>query len=123
MSDRADITPRAVDRRRFMVGATNAVGAAALAGWLGRPGPAEAAVEASPQLQAEDASEFTVYQDAPTIVSVDGPGDRLGDAFYFHADLRLAPEGDVVGQVFGVKTVVRADPLLEQRITQLFFMS
>jgi hypothetical protein len=38
---RGDESARGVDRRHFMLGATNVFGAAALAGWLARPDGAE----------------------------------------------------------------------------------
>ena len=128
MSDRGNDTPRAVDRRHFMAGATNALGAAALAGWLARPATAEGATpEIPPQVQATAATDLVVYQDEPAIVVIDGPGQRLGDSFYFDAALRLEPGGEEVGRVFGVKTVVRmgaeVDPQIEQRMTYLFFVS
>jgi len=131
MSERGDEAPREVDRRHFMLGATNVFGAAALAGWLARPdvadgsaasdGPAEAG------LRTLSTSQFVIHQDAPTITAVDGSGENLGDAFYFHANLRLQVGGAVVGQVFGVKTVVKtgtaSQPGVEQRLTNLFFIS
>ena len=129
---RGDESARGVDRRHFMLGATNVFGAAALAGWLARPdgaegstAPGEGLAEGGPR--GLSTSQFVIHQDAPTITPVDGSGENLGDAFYFHADLRLNVGGAVVGQVFGVKTVVKTDtgaqPGVEQRITQLFFIS
>lgn len=121
--ERGDETSRAVDRRHFMLGATHVFGAAALAGWLARPDDAEG----STGLHGLSTSQFAIHQDAPTITAVDGSGENLGDAFYFHADLRLQVGGTVVGHVFGVKTVVRTGtavhPGVEQRLTYLFFIS
>ncbi|MGH7334601.1 MAG: hypothetical protein ACREKS_18025 [Candidatus Rokuibacteriota bacterium] len=132
MSERGDEASREVDRRHFMLGATNVFGAAALAGWLARPdvgegsaAPAEGLAEGG--LRGLNTSQFVIYQDAPTITAVDGSGENLGDAFYFHAELHLEAGGPVVGHVFGVKTVVKtgtpAQPGVEQRLTHLFFIS
>jgi hypothetical protein len=131
MSERADEDTPGVGRRRFMLAATNAFGVTALAGWLAGPGVAGAAApsdgQAATALGAVRTTQFTIHQDAPTITAVDGPGENLGDALYFHADLRLVANGDVVGHVFGVKRVIRnateAEPGIEQRITHLYFAS
>lgn len=132
MSERRDEPSLGVDRRHFMLRATNALGAAALAGWVARPDVAEGGAAppdgpAEAGLRTLNTTQFVLYQDAPTITSVDGSGENLGDAFYFHADLRLEVGGTVVGHVFGVKTVVKtgtlAHPEVEQRITHLFFIS
>ena len=127
MSERGDGTSRPVDRRHFMLGATNVFSAAALAGWLAGPDSTEGATGASPELRTLNTKEFVLHQEAPTITAVDGSGQNLGDAFYFNAELRLDPGGAVVGHVFGVKTVVKMDtvapPGVEQRLTHLFFIS
>jgi hypothetical protein len=101
---RGDESARGVDRRHFMLGATNVFGAAALAGWLARPdgaegstAPGEGLAEAGPRRLST--SQFVIHQDAPTITPVDGPGQIHGDGFYFHADLRLNVGGAVVGPV------------------------
>jgi hypothetical protein len=128
MNSRRDTTPVKVDRRNFMLGATTAVGAAGLAASLSRPARAAAAPPGpSKKPKKPKAEEFTIHQDAPVIVPLDtgAAGPTAGDSFYFHAALRVAPAGPVVGEVFGTKVVVKTatveQPLVEQRITNLVF--
>jgi hypothetical protein len=133
MSEPRGETPAGVDRRNFVLGATSAFGAAALA-WIARPDVAEGAASLSEAQtvslpQGLNTTQFAIHQDAPVITPVDGgqSGRDVGDSFYFHADLRLTPGGAVVGQVFGSKVVVKTatseHPEVEQRITHLFFTS
>ena len=130
MSHRRDATPAKVDRRDFMLGATTAVGAAGLAAAsLSRPDLAEGAPPAGPigKHKKPKTEELTINQDVPVIVPLDVgiAGPTVGDAFYFHASLRLTPAGPVVGEVFGTKVVVKTattqHPQVEQRLTDLVF--
>jgi hypothetical protein len=70
---------------------------------------------------------LTVYQDAPTMQSLDvgAPGNSPGDVYYFHALLHETQGGPVTGEVFGTKTLIKtstdANPDTEQRTTFLVF--
>jgi hypothetical protein len=73
-------------------------------------------------------SSLTVYQDAPTLnpVDVGTPGKSPGDAYYFFAGLRDRPGGEVTGEAYGTKTLVKpvapSNPDAEQRATLMFFV-
>jgi hypothetical protein len=73
-------------------------------------------------------SSSTVYEDAPTLKSVDvgKPGNSPGDGYYFFANLRDEAGGPVTGHVYGTKTLVKPEdaskPGTEQRATMLFFV-
>jgi len=70
---------------------------------------------------------FTVYQDAPkmSLLDLGQPGDSPGDVYHFFAPLRSSSGGEVTGEVFGSKTLVKlasdAKPDVENRATLLFF--
>jgi hypothetical protein len=70
---------------------------------------------------------LTVYQDAPkmTLLDLGQPGNSPGDVYHFSAPLRSTPGGQVTGEVFGSKTLIKlasdANPDLENRATFLFF--
>jgi hypothetical protein len=127
MSHRRDTTPVKVERRHFMLGATAVVGAAGLAASLARLDRAEGAPEPAKKPKRPKTEQFTIHQDAPTITPLDvgDAGPSGGDSFYFYAALRLTPAGQVVGEVFGTKVVVKPaaveHPLIEERITELVF--
>jgi hypothetical protein len=71
---------------------------------------------------------LTVYEDAPTLNYVDQPppGVSPGDAYYFFASLRDQPGGQVTGELYGTKTLVKppapSTPNIEQRATMMFFV-
>ena len=130
MSRRQETTPDKVDRRDFMLGATTALGAAGLAASLSRPDPAEGAVDQPwppGKRKKRKTEQLMLHQDNPVITPLDlGPSGRsAGDSFYFHAALRRTPAGPVIGEVFGIKTVVKTaivqNPSVEQRFTDLVF--
>ncbi|HXJ79387.1 MAG TPA: hypothetical protein VMS64_12000 [Candidatus Methylomirabilis sp.] len=129
MSRRQDTTPDRVDRRDFMLGATTALGAAGLAASLSRPDRAEGAELPWPtsKRKKRKTEQFMLHQDNPVITPLDlgASGRSAGDSFYFHAILRRTPAGPVVGEVFGIKTVVKTaivqNPSVEQRFTDLVF--
>jgi hypothetical protein len=70
---------------------------------------------------------LTVYENAPTLTPLDlgPPGNSPGDAYYFSAPLYSSPGGQLIGEVFGSKTLVnvaaQANPNSEKRATLLFF--
>jgi hypothetical protein len=69
---------------------------------------------------------LTVYEDAPTLTHLDlgPPGNSPGDVYHFFAPLRSKPDGPVIGEVFGSKTLSKvateANPDSEKRATLLF---
>jgi hypothetical protein len=77
---------------------------------------------------SSDKLSLTVYEDAPTLnpVDVGTPGNSSGDSYYFFAGLRDQPGGEITGQLYGTKTMVKpATPPNtgdEQRATLLFFV-
>ena len=70
---------------------------------------------------------LTVYQDAPKMKLLDlgEPGNSPGDVYHFSAPLRSSAGGQITGEVFGSKTLIKlatdADPDVEKRGTLLFF--
>jgi hypothetical protein len=70
---------------------------------------------------------FTVYEDAPkmSLLDVGQPGNSPGDVYYFSAPLRSSAGGQITGEVFGSKTLIKlaseANPNVEKRGTLLFF--
>jgi hypothetical protein len=69
---------------------------------------------------------FTVYEDAPkmSLLDLGQPGNSPGDVYHFSAPLRSNPGGQITGEVFGSKTLIKlatdANPDLEKRGTLLF---
>ena len=70
---------------------------------------------------------FTVYEDAPkmSLLDLGQPGNSPGDVYHFSAPLRSSAGGQIMGEVFGSKTLIKlatdADPDVEKRGTLLFF--
>jgi hypothetical protein len=70
---------------------------------------------------------FTVFEDAPkmSLLDLGQPGNSPGDVYHFSAPLRSSAGGQVTGEVFGSKTLIKlateADPDVEKRGTLLFF--
>jgi hypothetical protein len=70
---------------------------------------------------------FTVYTDAPkmSLLDLGQPGNSPGDVHHFFAPIRSSPGGQVTGEVFGSKTLIKlatdANPNVENRATILFF--
>jgi hypothetical protein len=70
---------------------------------------------------------FTVYTDAPkmSLLDLGQPGNSPGDVYHFFAPIRSSPGGQITGEVFGSKTLIKlakdANPNLENRATLLFF--
>src|SRR5438128_2150773 len=70
---------------------------------------------------------FTVYEDAPkmSLLDLGQPGNSPGDVYHFSAPLRSSAGGQITGEVFGSKTLIKlatdADPDVEKRGTLLFF--
>jgi hypothetical protein len=70
---------------------------------------------------------FTVYEDTlkMSLLDLGQPGNSPGDVYHFFAPLRSSPGGQVTGEVFGSKTLIKlateANPDLEKRGTLLFF--
>jgi hypothetical protein len=70
---------------------------------------------------------FTVYEDAPkmSLLDLGQPGNSPGDVYHFSAPLRSSAGGQIIGEVFGSKTLIKlatdADPDVEKRGTLLFF--
>ncbi len=70
---------------------------------------------------------FTIYEDAPkmSLLDLGQPGNSPGDVYHFSAPLRSSAGGQITGEVFGSKTLIKlatdADPDVEKRGTLLFF--
>ena len=70
---------------------------------------------------------FTVYEDAPkmSLLDLGQPGNSPGDVYHFSATLRSSAGGQIMGEVFGSKTLIKlatdADSDVEKRGTLLFF--
>ena len=64
---------------------------------------------------------FTVYEDAPkmSLLDLGQPGNSPGDVYHFSAPLRSSAGGQIMGEVFGSKTLIKlatdADPDVEKR--------
>jgi len=70
---------------------------------------------------------FTIYEDAPkmSLLDLGQPGNSPGDVYHFSATLRSSAGGQIMGEVFGSKTLIKlatdADSDVEKRGTLLFF--
>ena len=60
-----------------------------------------------------------------SLLDLGQPGNSPGDVYHFSAPLRSSPGGQITGEVFGSKTLIKlasdAKPDLENRATLLFF--
>jgi len=52
---------------------------------------------------------FTVYEDAPkmSLLDLGQPGNSPGDVYHFSAPLRSSSGGQITGEVFGSKTLIK----------------
>src|SRR5262249_49023613 len=81
----------------------------------------------SPHSTNPSTENLTVYEAAPALTPLDlgPPGNSPGDAYYFSAPLYSSPGGQMIGEVFGTKTLMKiagqANPDSEKRATVLFF--
>jgi hypothetical protein len=70
---------------------------------------------------------FTVYEDAPkmSLLDLGQPGNSPGDVYHFSAPLHSSAGGQIRGDVFGSKTLIKlasdAAPDVEKRGTLLVF--
>jgi hypothetical protein len=60
-----------------------------------------------------------------SLLDLGQPGNSPGDVYHFSAPLRSSAGGQITGEVFGSKTLIKlataADPDVEKRGTLLFF--
>jgi hypothetical protein len=60
-----------------------------------------------------------------SLLDLGAPGNSLGDIYHFSASLHSKPNGPIIGELIGSKTLLKvateANPNLERRATLMFF--